>query len=102
MWPKANDKEAWRSFEADLVPVLQNSLRGSLESKVKLLEHIIYEEGAQSFGEKHIRSVRLKQNGRHEGEIHQLLKERHLLRKAWRKAKEEEKEEIRARLAHLG
>lgn len=76
--------------------------------KVKLLGHKIYEEGAQRFGEKPMRSVRLKQNGRREHEIHPLVKERRLLRKAWRKDKEDEKEglrnlweQIRARRAHL-
>lgn len=54
------------------------------------------------------RSTIPKQIGRWEKEILQLVKERHLLWKAWRKAKDEEKEclkdlwsQIKARLANL-
>ena len=62
MWPKVNDKEAWRSFVAEFVPFLTSPLAAA--SLFKCLGHIIYEERAQRFGDKPKRSVRLKQNER--------------------------------------
>lgn len=96
----------WRSFEASLVPVLQNSLRGSAASRLSLFGYILYEEGTQKFRAKPKRRIRPKQIGRRQ--IHQLVKERRLLRTSWRKATEKEKEglrnlwdQIKASFAHL-
>lgn len=93
----------WRSFEASLVPVLQNSLRGSAASRLSLFGYILYE-----FRAKPKRRIRPKQIGRRQREIHQLVKERRLLCTSWRKATEKEKEglrnlwdQIKASLAHL-
>ena len=107
-WPKNIDKEAWRCFDQNLHLTLQYSLKGSTTSKLNLLGNIIYEEGKQSFGEMPKKKPTTKQKGRREREIFQLVKERRLLRKAWRKAQDLEKEalkclwdQLKSRLANL-
>lgn len=87
--------DAWSNFETSLVPVLQNSLKGSLASKLKLSGHILYEEGSQRLRTKPKRRTRLKEIGRRERVINQLVKVHCLLRKSWRKAKEEEQEALK-------
>lgn len=87
--------DAWSNFETSLVPVLQSSPKGSLASKLKLSGHILYEEGSQRLGTKPKRRTRLKEIGRRERVIDQLVKVHCLLRKSWRKAKEEEREALK-------
>ncbi len=106
-WPKASDKLEWRSFDQSYT-VLQNSLRGSTTGKLNIFGDVVYEEGKERFGELQQRKTPPKQSGRWEREILQLVKERRLLRKAWRKAKDHKKEclknlwaQIRTRLTNL-
>lgn len=77
----------------------------SVASKLAML---VYEEGILRFGLKPKRRTVPKQGGRMEWEILQLVRERRLLHKAWRKAQGQEKEgvkclwdQIKSRLAHL-
>ncbi|KAK0150886.1 hypothetical protein N1851_008008 [Merluccius polli] len=70
-WPKASDKEAWRSLDQDLHIILGKSLQGSATTKLNLF-------------------------GRREKEILKLVKERRSLRKSWRKADENEKKGLKA------
>ncbi|KAJ8375377.1 hypothetical protein SKAU_G00059570 [Synaphobranchus kaupii] len=94
--PKASDKEAWRCFEQSVHPILQNLLAGSTTVKLNLFGNIIYEEGKERFGEMHQKKNTPKQKGRRETETFKLVKERRLLRKAWRKSEEHEKEDLKA------
>ncbi len=98
-WPKASDKQEWRSFDQNLYTVLQNAIRSSATAKLNIFGDIIYEEGIGRFGELIQRKILPKQSGRWEREILQLVKERRLVRKAWRKAMDHES--IRARLTNL-
>lgn len=52
----------------------KSCLKGSLASKLKLSGHIPYEEGTQRFGTKPKRRTRLKEIGRRERVIDQLVK----------------------------
>lgn len=79
-WPKANDKDAWRSFDQTLCTTLQGTLRGSITSKLNILGHLIYEEGKEQFGEMPQSRAIPKQSGKTR-EISQLVKERRLLQK---------------------
>ena len=90
-WPKASDKEAWRSLDQDLHIILGKSLQGSTTTKLNLFGNIIY-EGKERFGEIVQRKNTPREPGRREKEILKLVKERRSLRKSWRKADENEKE----------
>lgn len=75
--------------------VLQNSLRGSTTAKLSIFGYIVYKGGKWRFGELPQRKTPLKQSGRREREILQLLKDCRLLWKAWRKAKDHKKEGLK-------
>lgn len=94
-WPKASEKDEWRSFDESLHTILQNALKGNTIAKLNIFGDIIYEEGKARFGELQQRKNLPKQSGRREREIHQLLKERRLLRKAWRRSEDHEKEGLK-------
>lgn len=81
-WPKASNKEEWRSFDQSLHLILQNSLAGSTTTKLNLFGNIVYGEGKERFGEMSQKKNTPKQKGRRGMEIHKLVKERRLLRKA--------------------
>lgn len=49
-WPKASDKQEWRSFDQSLHTVLQNSIRGSITAKLNIFGDIVYEEGKGRLG----------------------------------------------------
>ncbi|KAL6468408.1 hypothetical protein MHYP_G00240850 [Metynnis hypsauchen] len=103
-WPKASDKEAWRSFDQDLHIILGKSLQGSVTTKLNLFGNILYEEGKERFGERTGRKSTPREPGRREREIHNLVKERRSLRKAVDSEKEGLKAlwaQIRTRLATL-
>lgn len=107
-WPKANDRDAWMSFKASLLTILQSLLWGSVASTMAIFSRIVYEEGILRFRTKPERETGSKQCGRREREILQLVKEQRLLWKAWRKAQGQKKEglkslwdQIKSRLAHL-
>lgn len=74
-WPKANDRNAWMSFKASLLTILQSLLRGSVASKMAMFSRIVYEEGILRFRTKPKREIGSKQCGRRESEILQLVKE---------------------------
>lgn len=95
-------------FDESTCITLQNSLKGNATSKLNIFGHLIHEEGRNRFGDKPVKRPSPTQRGRREKEIFQLVKERRLLRKSWRKAEPEEKEglkdlwdKIKDRLAHL-
>lgn len=97
-----------RSFDQSLHTVLQNSITCSITVKLNIFGDIVYEEGKGRFGELLQRKTPLKQSGRWEREILLLVKECHLLQKAWRKAMDHKKGglknpwgQIRARLTNL-
>ncbi|CAJ1069687.1 uncharacterized protein LOC118335412 [Xyrichtys novacula] len=107
-WPKSSDREVWRNFNERTCTTLQNSLKGNSTSKLNNLGHFIHEEGRNRLGDKPVKRPSPKQSGRQEREIFQLVKERCLLRKSWKKAEAEEKEglkdlwnKIKERLVHL-
>ncbi len=108
MWPRTNEKEAWRKFDQNLHAILGKSLRGSVTAKLNLFGSVIYAEGKEQFGEVVRKKITAREPGRWEREILRLVKERRLLTKAWRKAEESEKEcmkalcgQLRERLATL-
>ena len=108
-WPKANEAEAWRTLDTDLIKVLQERLHGGVEAKLNLFGDIIYQTCKDRFGEI-ISKQRTapRERGRREKEITQLVQRRRQLRKNWRKATQQEREglkilweEVRQRLSRL-
>ncbi|XP_063049927.1 NACHT, LRR and PYD domains-containing protein 3-like [Engraulis encrasicolus] len=108
-WPKSSEAEAWRALDADLIKTLEGSLHGGVETKLNLIGDFIYQTCKDRFGEVVPRQrTTLREKGRREKEILQLVQKRRQLRKNWRKATQAEKEglkalweEVRKRLAGL-
>ncbi|CAK6970580.1 olfactory receptor 6N2-like protein [Scomber scombrus] len=108
-WPKSKEAEVWHTLDADLIKILEESLHGGVESKLNLFGDILYQNCKDRFGEvtsKHRTAIREK--GRREKAIDQLVQKRRQLRKNWRKATQAEKEglkslweEVRKRLSRL-
>lgn len=83
-------------------------LAGRTTTKLNLYGNIVYGEGKERFVDMPQKKNTPKQKGRREMEILKLVKERRLLREAWRKAEEHEKEglkaiwgQLKSRLANL-
>lgn len=73
-WPKANDKQEWRSFDQSLHTVLHNLIKGSTTAKLNIFEDVVYKKGKERFGEPPKRKTSPpKQSGRREREILQLV-----------------------------
>ncbi|KAK0156469.1 hypothetical protein N1851_000237 [Merluccius polli] len=108
-WPKSNEAEPWRTLDTDLIKTLEGALRGGAQSKLNLIGDIIYQTCKDRFGEIVPKQrTALREKGRREKEILQLVQRRRQLRKNWRKATHAEKEglkalweEVRKRLAEL-
>ncbi len=108
-WLKSNDAEAWRSLDTDLIKTLEGSLHQGVESKLDLIGDIIYQTCKDRFGEVISKQrTALREMGRREKEILQLVQRRRQIRKNWRKATPADKEglkalweEVRKRLARL-
>lgn len=94
-WPKANETEEWKKLDEHLSKLLQNILRGSVESKLNRLGEILYEECSNRYGEVTIREAAPRSKGRREKEIDELVAGRRQLRKRWKKSEEFEKEGLK-------
>ncbi|XP_039516167.1 receptor-type tyrosine-protein phosphatase beta-like [Pimephales promelas] len=94
-WPKANEVAVWQQLDKDLCLILEQSLRGQVETKLNRFGVILYEECRSRFGVVAEKQKGSKQKGRREREIEQLIKRRRQLRKQWRKASKEEKEGLK-------
>lgn len=108
-WPKANEAEAWRTLDTDLIKILEERLHGGVEAKLNLFGDIIYQTCKDRFGEVFSKQrTAPRERGRREKEITQLVQRRRQLRKNWRKATQPEREglkvlweEVRQRLSKL-
>ncbi len=94
-WPKANKVAVWQQLDEDLSFILEQSLRGQVETKLNCIGDILYEECRNRFGVVAEKQKGSKQKGRREREIEQLVKRRRQFRKQWRKASKEEKEGLK-------
>lgn len=94
-WPKTNEVAVWQQLDEDLSFILEQSLRGQVETKLNRIGDIMYEECRSRFRVGAEKQKGSKQKGRREREIEQLVKRRHQLRKQWRKASKEEKEGLK-------
>lgn len=95
-WPKANETAVWQQLDNDLSIILENSLRGQVETNLNCIGDILYEECRGRFGILEARrSTGPKQKGRREREIEALVRRRRQLRKQWRRACRAEKEGLK-------
>ena len=108
-WPKSREKKMWGSVNTDVSKVLEQ-LRGTAIKKLEKMGKLIYNYGAEHFGitEERKTSTTIPTKSMRQQETERLVKERRLLKKQWRKAREEEKEginllqaEITSRLSNL-
>lgn len=108
-WPKSHEQKDWQNVDEDLCCLLEQ-LKGPAVKKMEKMGEIIYNYGAERFGTMSCtrNPCTTKIKSRRQQEIDQLVKERRLLKKQWRKASEEEKDginvlqaEIKSRLATL-
>lgn len=73
-WPKAKEAAVWQHLDKNIMVILQHSLRGQVENKLKCFGDILYEECRSCFGVVAERQrANPKQKGRKEREIEQLV-----------------------------
>jgi len=98
---KASEKDECWILDESLHTSLQNALKGNTIAKLNIFGDFIYEEAKRGFGELQQRKSLPKQCGRLEREIHQLVKERRLLWKAWKRSEDHEKEGLKKLWDHI-
>jgi hypothetical protein len=98
-WPNAAEKVKWQLFDEEVDKVLEVTLAGELDRKVKAMSTIIYNMGCERFGlEERKKQPEIKKSNRRENEISRIRGELRQLTKAYKKATREEKtglEELR-------
>jgi len=95
-WPKAVRKREWEIINNDLTEILEQQV-GTVEKKLERMGDIIYHYGEERFGVKTKRidkAIPAPVKSRRQQEIEMLVRERRQLRKKWKKASEEEREEL--------
>lgn len=95
-WPKTSDQQVWRKFDEDVDMILQNTLCGSVDRKIRAMSTITYAVGRDRFGleEDHRATPPMGNSGpnRREREIASIRKKLRDLRKQYKKAEESEKQ----------
>lgn len=92
MWPSANKEREWLQFDEDLDQVLDATVRGDADQKLRTMSAMIISIGSERFGMKEQRTTRdVGEPNRREVKISQLRQELRLLRKQFKQAREEEK-----------
>ena len=110
LWPQANNKEAWRSFDEDLGMILEATLSGDVARKLRVMTTIVYNLGKERFGTQPRNACKLVTNTptMREREIRILRKDLKALTRQYRRATAEEKtgiskltDEVRTKLIRL-
>ena len=94
-WPRANSNKEWEALNKDLSIILSR-LEGNASDRLEKMGDIIYSNGAERFGvqdRKRVERVHLVKSSQ-QREMGKLVKERRNLRKQWKGATEEERQEI--------
>ena len=108
-WPKMNDRK-WDTFDQDLDTILQSTLQGTVDRKIKAMTTIVYSLGLERFGseEKEKQPRPQPVPNRRERERKKIRGELNSLKKQYRKASDEARkglaqlrEELRGRLKTL-
>ena len=91
-WPKATETGVWQDFEYELELILESTLQGSAEKKLKSMAHLIYTIGKERFGiqEKKANPAPPQPN-RRERKIKAIRKDLKHLKRAYKKANQDEK-----------
>ena len=64
-WPNAAEKKTWQLFEDEVDKVLEATLAGDVDRKVRAMSTIIYSMGMEGFGvEENNRKTEAKRNNR--------------------------------------
>ena len=50
MWPKTADEKTWKDFDFEVSLLLENTLQGPAERKLKSMSHLIYTIGKERIG----------------------------------------------------
>jgi hypothetical protein len=92
-WPKAVENKAWKAFEDETDIILEATLAGNINNKVKTMTTIIYTMGVERFGVEGKKSgnKHIIQNNRRLHHISIIRSELRRLTKAYKVAKEEER-----------
>ena len=91
-WPTSNNKSAWQQYEEDVEAVLEATLAGSVDKKMKAMTTIMYSMGADRFGvEDHKKDKKGAHTNRRKQEITNIRGDLRRLTKRFREAEEGEK-----------
>lgn len=91
-WPKATEVNVWQDFEHEVDLILESTLLGPAERKLKSMSHLIYSIGKERFGvQKKKTNCNQPQPNRREKRIKQIREELKKLKKAFKKANQEER-----------
>ena len=103
-WPTSREKKKWSAFEEDMEKILENTLNGSAEGKIRVMTTLVYNMGAERFGleEKKADTVTAKGGpSRRQKQISKLRKHLKSLKKRWLQAEEDDDKEKKQGLADL-
>ncbi|XP_052268662.1 uncharacterized protein LOC127870041 [Dreissena polymorpha] len=108
-WPKTSDRNLWKQFDEDLNTILETTLQGPVEKKLKSLTNLVHSIGKERFGEVKRKPTRTPaQPNRRQRQITEIRKELKSLRKSYQKANIEERpglqqlrDELRQKLTDL-
>ena len=95
-WPKATETGVWEDFEHELELILESTLQGPAEKKLKSMTHLLYTIGKERFGvqEKKTNPTPPQPN-RRERKIKTIRKDLKHLKKAFKKASPDEKQGLK-------
>ncbi|XP_033747101.1 uncharacterized protein LOC117332324 [Pecten maximus] len=90
-WPKIVDRSRWKQLDEDLDSILEATLQGGVEKKIKSLTMIVYKVSCERFGVEGEKAEVVHQPNRRQQEVAKLRKELKVLRRLFREANEQEK-----------
>jgi hypothetical protein len=102
-WPTSASRKEWQAFDEEVDKVLEATVAGSVDKKMKAMTTIIFSMGQERFGleeKKHQKKIS-EPNNRRAKEIHQIRIELRQLTKTFKKALEEEKKALEELRQHL-
>ena len=99
-WPTTAEKNAWQAFDEDADRILEVTLAGSTDKKIRTMSTIIYSMGAERFGVQERKQGKKpnEKTNRRQQQISQIRAELRQLTRAYREATNDEKpalEELR-------
>ena len=94
-WPKTSDKAEWKQLDDDLDKLLEQTLKGPVETKLESLTSIVYTVSKDRFGLCEKKEPKPQEPNRREKEMRRIRKELRDLKKCFKNASMEEKDGLK-------